>query len=170
MIRRMMVALVLAAGVLLAGLASPAHADERSVTCTAEGYYQTHLLGSIRQYEARMHGTAYYRPASNSPLVRQWTGYRVEIDQVKHKLGDGNRVDFRVYEDRELAFSRSVIGTEPGTRSVQFTRDVLTTSMLIDNTVDFQAEFDLVGASNPRCRSVSTIPGIRFPSIPGRLL
>jgi hypothetical protein len=160
MARRAILAVVLAAAALLAGLATPAHADQVSAACEVQGFRLYPPVG----YTLRLDGTAYYGPVTNAPGLRTWTRFRYKLGPKVWSgpdiTGGKSNVNIRLYEGarlvREIKSPNDRVShvwyevtapfptfTHVGTGAPHDHRS--------DDVVRFEGIFDLILASDPRC-------------------
>jgi len=169
MTRRKTLAMALAAGALLAGLAVPAHATGVVKVGTpripinlpipgqtSEARCSVRSDGSIfppnPPYHFQFTGIGYYTSAG--PAWRRWTSFRYRVDDVVTGLGSKNNVNIRVLDGNiERMDQDSPDNRVPGVwyTVVPETGSVYTQTAGNDDSVEFEAIFDRAHRSDPRC-------------------
>jgi hypothetical protein len=170
--RRTRLAMTLAAGALLAGLAVPAHAAGSTVLVgktvtripininfpgqTQEARCSVHSDGGFfppsAPYDFEFTGIGYYTSAG--PAWRRWTSFRYRLDDVVTGLGNKSNVNIRVLDGYvERMDMDSPDNRVPGVwyTVVPETGSVYTQTAGNDDSVEFEAIFDRDNHSDPRC-------------------
>jgi hypothetical protein len=159
MARRTILAVVLAAGALLAGLATPAHADAVGAGCEVRGNQLYPPVG----YTFRLDGIAYYGLLTNAPELRVWTRFRYRLRQTINSGADltGNRsnANIRLYEGSRLVREIKSPDDRLLDRWYEITPPLTLTHVgsaaphdhRSDDVVKFEGIFDLQIAYDPRC-------------------
>jgi len=137
--RRATLAVILAAGALLAGLALPAHADEELKVACSNGSYE-------------LTATAYYRIYPPVPTYRQWLRFEYRLK------GGGNQSNVNIVVrdgPNDVRYDyRSPDNRRPGTTYyVTPERGVFTYTggPFPNDRVSFEGIFDRRFRSDPRC-------------------
>jgi hypothetical protein len=165
---RTRLAMTLAAGALLTGLAVPAHAagiivgKPRIPTNfpfpgqTSEARCSVQDDGSIFPptigYHFEFTGTGYYVSAGSA--WRRWTSFRYRLDDKVTGLGNKSNVNIRVLDGLiERMDQDSPDNRAPGVwyTVVPETGSVYTSTAGRDDAVEFEAIFDRANRSDPRC-------------------
>ena len=167
--RRTRLAMTLAAGALLAGLAVPAHATEFTRVGppripsnfpfpgqTQEARCSVQSDGSIfppnPPYHFEFSGIGYYVSAGSS--FRRWTSFRYQVRDAVTGLGNKSNVNIRVLDGSVTRMDMdSPDNRVPGVwyTVVPETGSVYTLTSGRDDAVEFEAIFDRANRSDPRC-------------------
>jgi hypothetical protein len=173
MLRRTTLAMALAVGALLAGLAAPANASQdvriavppttatltklakvatTSYWFTPEGSCTRSSGGNFFTvgYDYTVTAKAVYRPVPGAPGFYQWTQFQYKLDGIL--LGSHSNVNVRLYEAGTLKFEdRSPDNVSPGIwHYVMPTSPPITRSTSSD-WIEFETIFDRARRSDPRC-------------------
>ena len=164
--RRTRLAMTLAAGALLAGLAVPAHASEFIKVGkpvfpvsfpgqTQEARCSVQSDGSVFPpsipYHFEFTGIGYY---TTTGAYHRWTSFRYRVDDVVTGLGTKNNVNIRVLDGSIARMDMdSPDNRVPGVwyTVVPELGSVYTLTAGHDDTVEFEAIFDRPNRSDPRC-------------------
>jgi hypothetical protein len=166
--RRRTLAMTLAAGALLAGLAIPAHASQDLIVgkptkvpftiilSTPEARCAVHSDGRVfppsPPYDYEFTGVAYYTSAG--PAWRRWTSFRYRIDGLVTDPGNKSNVNIRVLDGTTVRMDMdSPDNRVPG---VWYTvtpelGSVFTQTAGANDSVEFEAIFDQPRRGDPRC-------------------
>lgn len=153
MTRGLRLTVVLVAGTLLAGWATPAHSDQIEVRCSTRA---SNFFGEIT-------GIAYYGPLINDPHVRVWTLFRYKVDGIV--VGNKSNVNIRLYEAGVLKME--IKSPDDRQRGVWYeVRPDFVVLTLVggpegehdhrkDDVVAFEGIFDRGRRPDPRCTAYS---------------
>jgi hypothetical protein len=170
MLRRTTLAMALAAGALLAGLAAPANASPESrVALPPNGALVSKLVttsywftpeGSCSRssggdfftpgYSFTVTAKAVYRPVPGAPGYHQWTQFQYKLDGIR--LGSHSNVNVRLYEAGTLKFEdRSPDDVAPGYWHYVMPTSPPITRATSSDWIEFETIFDLARRPDPRC-------------------